>query len=381
MNYESILTQLDEHNEVGIILCKKYKAKKLFIIVDKDEEQKFKLLQNSYKEILPNCILKRVDIDIGNREALVKLLDENKECNLLINLTGGARINSLFLLKEADIRSIDSIYVDLLNKKSYFFKRDSEIVYEDFEDLSIEEVTKIAGAGIINDSNYLFSKKDVIDISQKIVTNIDLWEKYKNKLYDTKIFCHDYKESSTVEVNLYELNEEEINILNKVVNYIKNLGSIDYFKNKNKMIIKFKNNYLKGFIFKSGTWLEVITKLIIEEIRDIDEVKSGVEFYWRSDDKLVKNELDVVAVKDSILLCISCKDSDKYDENALNELEVYSDKIGGENVIKILVSTKDPIKKTVIKRAKEMNINLVVLNNNLNEFREKLRVIVNGIKK
>ena len=182
-------------------------------------------------------------------------------------------------------------------------------------------------------------------------------------------------------MNLYELNEEEINILNKVVNYIKNLGSIDYFKNKNKMIIKFKNNYLKGFIFKSGTWLEVITKLIIEEIRDIDEVKSGVEFYWRSDDKLVKNELDVVAVKDSILLCISCKDSDKYDENALNELEVYSDKIGGENVIKILVSTKDPIKKTVITRAKEMNINLVVLNNNLNEFREKLRVIVNGIKK
>ena len=381
MNYESILTQLDEHNEVGIILCKKYKAKKLFIIVDKNEEQKFKLLQNSYKEILPNCIVKRIDIDIGNREALVKLLDENKECNLLINLTGGARINSLFLLKEADIRSIDSIYVDLLNKKSYFFKRDSEIVYEDFEDLSIEEVTKIAGAGIINDSNYLFSKKDVIDISQKIVTNIDLWEKYKNKLYATKIFCHDYKESSTVEVNLYELNEEEINILNKVVNYIKNLGSIDYFKNKNKMIIKFKNNYLKGFIFKSGTWLEVITKLIIEEIRDIDEVKSGVEFYWRSDDKLVKNELDVVAVKDSILLCISCKDSDKYDENALNELEVYSDKIGGENVIKILVSTKDPIKKTVITRAKEMNINLVVLNNNLNEFREKLRVIVNGIKK
>lgn len=381
MNYESILTQLDEHNEVGIILCKKYRAKKLFIIVDKNEEQKFKLLQNSYKEILPDCIVKRINIDIGNKEELVRLLDENKECNLLINLTGGARINSLFLLKEASIRSIDSIYVDLLNKKSYFFKRNSEILYETFEDLSIEEVTKIAGAGIINDSNYLFSKKDVIDISQKIFTNLELWEKYKNKLYDTKIFFHDYKDSTTVEVNIYELNEEEKTILNNAINYLKNLGSIDYFKDKNKIVIKFKNNYLKGFIFKSGTWLEVITKLIIEEIRDVDEVKSGVEFYWRSDDKLVKNELDVVAVKDSILLCISCKDSDKYDENALNELEVHSNKIGGENVIKILVSTKNPIKKTVITRAKEMNIHLVVLNNNINEFKEKLRIIVNGIKK
>ncbi|ETJ28948.1 hypothetical protein Q604_UNBC16505G0001, partial [human gut metagenome] len=32
----------------------------------------------------------------------------------------------------------------------------------------------------------------------------------------------------------------------------------------------------------------------------------------------VRNELDVLAVKDSVFICISCKDSEKYDEDALN---------------------------------------------------------------
>ena len=58
---------------------------------------------------------------------------------------------------------------------------------------------------------------------------------------------------------------------------------------------------LKGFIFKSGTWLEVLTKNIIEEIKSIDDIKSGLLFLWNDKESRVKNELDVVAIKDSVL--------------------------------------------------------------------------------
>ena len=74
----------------------------------------------------------------------------------------------------------------------------------------------------------------------------------------------------------------------------------------------------------------ITLNIIIKDIKEIDEVKSGVEFFWSNEYKYVKNELDVVAIKDSVLICISCKDSDKYDENALNELEVHSYKLGGD---------------------------------------------------
>ena len=59
---------------------------------------------------------------------------------------------------------------------------------------------------------------------------------------------------------------------------------------------------------------------------------------------LLEMKLDVVAVKDSVPIFISCKDSDKYNEMALNELNVYAAKFGGENAYKILVATKEPMK-------------------------------------
>lgn len=76
------------------------------------------------------------------------------------------------------------------------------------------------------------------------------------------------------------------------------------------------------------------------------------------------------------MLCISCKDSDKYDEDALNELEVYSNRLGGRHCIKILVATKKPIKKSVIDRAKEMNINLVIVDKDINKFRKEISMII-----
>lgn len=149
-------------------------------------------------------------------------------------------------------------------------------------------------------------------------------------------------------------------------------------EDKDNIEVVFKNDYLKGFIFKSGTWLEVLTTLVVQSIEDIDEVKSGLTFYWGDDLKRVRNELDVVAIRDSVLICISCKDSDKYDEDALNELQVYSERLGGRNAIKILVATKQPVKKTVLDRAKEMNINIVILDKNIDIFK---KVLIDLIKK
>ena len=109
---------------------------------------------------------------------------------------------------------------------------------------------------------------------------------------------------------------------------------------------------------------------------EIDEVKSGVIFLWEECNNTVRNELDVLAVKDSIFICISCKDSDKYDEDALNELEVYSKRLGGNVVKKILVATKNPCKKCVVERAKAMYINLIILEKDIDKFRNSLKNII-----
>ena len=99
-------------------------------------------------------------------------------------------------------------------------------------------------------------------------------------------------------------------------------------------------------------------------------------FFWSKEKENVKNELDVVAVKYSVLICISCKDSKKYDEVALNELNIYANQLGGANVKKILVATMEPSKSIVINRAKEMGISIVVYNGNRNKFKNDLQNII-----
>ena len=140
-----------------------------------------------------------------------------------------------------------------------------------------------------------------------------------------------------VSIKTDNLNFEDRKILNSCLLFLKQQGGIEYSSLCNEIEVRFLNDYLKGFIFKSGTWL---------------------------------------AVKDSVFICISCKDSEKYDEDALNELEVYSKRLGGNSVKKILVATKEPCKQCVIERAKAMNINLIILDKDINRFRKSIRSVI-----
>ena len=381
MEFDLILSKYCEHNQIGMMLCKKFKAKTSLILLEEKNREKLEDLREVYRELLPKCEVKGIIIKYDDIATISDLFMKYKNNRILINLTGGNEITSLILLKKALEMKVDSTYVDLLNMKRYVFGENIKVIEEELEDLKIEDITRFSGADIISDSDELALKKDIILLTKLIANNLELWEKHKSKLYDKNIFIHDYLNPSKVIINKNALRIEEQELLWKILNYIRNLDGINYSVDKYRIHVKFKNDYLKGFIFKSGTWLEVLTNIIIKDIKEIDEVKSGVEFFWSNESQHVKNELDVVAIKDSVLICISCKDSEKYDESALNELEVHSDKLGGDDVVKILVATKPPLKKSIIDRAKEMNIKIIILNKSIGEFKEQLINIINNSMK
>lgn len=379
MNFDVIITQFDYHNEISMILSKKYNAKLCVIITCPKEKNNY--LPKVYEELLGTCGVRKEIIEVGDKEKIENLLKEFQNKNTLINLTGGKRINSLILLKEGSKLNINCTYVDILENKEFFFENEVIIKEGNFQDLNVEELIKLSGNDIKCDSNILCSKKDIISLSKIILKNLSLWEKNKGKLYDSNIFIHDYMDPLRIMVNKSMLKDEDKTLLNNVLKYLEGIKCINYIEGKEEIKIKFLNEYIKGFIFKSGTWLEVITKAAINEIQNIDDVKSGVEFLWGYEDGIVKNELDVVAIKDCRLVCISCKDSDKYDEDTLNELLVYSNRIGGKDVIKILVASKPPIKSSLILRAKEMEINIVVLKDSIEELENELINIIENKKK
>ena len=367
-----LVNLFDRHNQGSLLAIDKLKPEKVIYIIDNDLYNIFKQVEVYERSAYSNIEFKNYVIDSKNIDDIKKIMDKLPLKDTIVNITGGHRILSLILLNEAINLGFQAIYIDVLNKFIYEFGDNINKNKIEFKDINLDAMFKLTGTDLLADSTTLSEKEDIIDITKKIYDNLDIWYRYKKKLYDNTIFIHDCYNVNKISIKQNNLNEEEKEIIKSCLLYLKKKKGITYNNVGNEIEVEFLRSYLKAFIFKSGTWLEVLTNIVVKEIAEVDEVKSGVIFLWNECDKRVKNELDVIAVKDSVFICISCKDSEKYDEDALNELEVYSERIGGGSVKKILVATKPPCKECVIERAKAMGINLIILKNNINKFRNEI---------
>lgn len=378
MNYDFIITILDEHNESSILLAEKLKPKEIIYLYKKDEELKvLNSLRQFYLNKFPNCNFSDEKLGKDTISSIEEIIKRMKSKNTAICLNQGNKKDILIMYTLALKHNIDGFFLDI--PKEELLKLNLESVQCEkcnFVDLDVEDIIDSIGASIVVDSTEISEINIIENMTNYIASNLDLWKKYKIRLSDNSVFIHDESNPRSIKIDKELLSREEVLLLDKILNFLEKNGQIKVKELDQCLKVTFQNEFIKGFIFKSGTWLEVLTKNIIEEIKSIDDIKSGLLFLWNDKESRVKNELDVVAIKDSVLICVSCKDSKKYDEVALNELNVYSEQLGGENVIKILVATHPPIKSSISKRAKEMGINLVVFDGNKKSFKEELEKII-----
>ncbi|EOU1828142.1 DUF1887 family protein [Clostridium perfringens] len=378
MNYDFIITILDEHNESSILLAEKLKPKEIIYLYKKDEELKvLNSLRQFYLNKFPNCNFSDEKLGKDTISSIEEIIKRMKSKNTAICLNQGNKKDILIMYTLALKHNIDGFFLDI--PKEELLKLNLESVQCEkcnFVDLDVEDIINSIGASIVVDSTEISEINIIENMTNYIASNLDLWKKYKIRLSDNSVFIHDESNPRSIKIDKELLSREEVLLLDKILNFLEKNGQIKVKELEQCLKVTFQNEFIKGFIFKSGTWLEVLTKNIIEEIKSIDDIKSGLLFLWNDKESRVKNELDVVAIKDSVLICVSCKDSKKYDEVALNELNVYSEQLGGENVIKILVATNPPIKSSISKRAKEMGINLVVFDGNKKAFKEELEKII-----
>ena len=378
MNYDFIITILDEHNESSILLAEKLKPKEIIYLYKKDEELKvLNSLRQFYLNKFPNCNFSDEKLGKDTISSIEEIIKRMKSKNTAICLNQGNKKDILIMYTLALKHNIDGFFLDI--PKEELLKLNLESVQCEkcnFVDLDVEDIIDSIGASIVVDSTKISEINIIETMTNYIASNLDLWKKYKIRLSDNSVFIHDESNPRSIKIDKELLSREEVLLLDKILNFLEENGQIKVKELEQCLKVTFQNEFIKGFIFKSGTWLEVLTKNIIEEIKSIDDIKSGLLFLWNDKESRVKNELDVVAIKDSVLICVSCKDSKKYDEVALNELNVYSEQLGGENVIKILVATHPPIKSSISKRAKEMGINLVVFDGNKKSFKEELEKII-----
>ncbi|MGL4656835.1 MAG: Card1-like endonuclease domain-containing protein [Sarcina sp.] len=382
MEFDLLINIFDAHNEASILLTEKYKPRNiLFFYMNSYELKQLEKLKGYYNEKFPNCKFDYQKLEVDNPESIEKTITSYKGLEGVCNLTSGKKLVTLMVYTYCMKHGIDCRYVDIKNEILIKFDVNGiQLEKDSFVDLEIEDIIKSIGGSIIVDSTKAYNDEAIFEFTMWICKNLEAWDKLKLMLQDINIFLRDENNPDFLKVDMQAVLEEEKLNLKERLDFLVSKKQINLKEEGQYYKIYFLNDFIKTFLFKSGTWLEILTQNIVEEIKEIDDVRSGLMFLWNNEKTKVKNELDVVAIKDSILICISCKDSKKYDEVSLNELNVYAAQLGGENVIKILVATKEPTKTTVYQRAKEMNIELVIFKGNIEEFKKKITQIINRQK-
>ncbi len=173
------------------------------------------------------------------------------------------------------------------------------------------------------------------------------------------------------------------------INTLKMAGLlINYKRGETSLSYRYKNDAVKECISKSGNVLELYTYLAAQEISDekpgyFDGLESGVQVSWNAEEAphlhniKTANEIDVVMMRDTIPVFVSCKGG-RVSKEALYELNTIADRLGGKYAIKLLVATgisdNELARKQLLQRARDMNIIVIsdVDRMDLERFKQKL---------
>ena len=245
MKFNLLINQLDEHNEVGLLLAQKYKVKSVVMLYKNKEKKKLDKFKELYIDFNNIEVIDEL-IDEDNYDNLKNIISKYKEKEIIINLTGGNRITSLIMLKIAIELNIQCVYVDLLKKRRYIFDKEYRIIEQPLEDISISDVIHLSGSNITLDSTSLAEKSDIQEFTKVILSNLDIWHKYKQKLYDNNIFKHDYKDTSRISINKCLVESEELKLIYNILNYLREKNEVEFIEDKDNIEVLFKNDYLKG---------------------------------------------------------------------------------------------------------------------------------------
>lgn len=384
MECNVLINFLSEYNDQNIISNLMLKPKKSIFIHDNKEETKemFAEVKEFINRKIDNIEIEGRVIENDDYASITNIINEFKNDKLVINLSGGNRLLAFAAYQIACQNNIVSVLVDMETKSIFRLNNNSILnLDEKFIELSVEDIIESTGGEIIYETTTLMENKEMDKLIDYIVNNYEDWNSIKTIFLDRKLVKTFEKSPRTIQIMWKRLDVSTKTEVMMLINKLQELRLIRVIYNeKHSIKFSFKTRKLKKFFLSVGSWLEILTYKIIKEIKGTDDIRSGVLFLWDDGIKDIKNEIDVMASVDSSLVCVSCKDSKNYRESDLNELEVYAEKIGGEDVLKLLVATGLPKKRSVLKRAEEMDIHLIVFDGDIDTFKRDIeRVIMNKV--
>ncbi|WP_273321622.1 Card1-like endonuclease domain-containing protein [Vallitalea guaymasensis] len=371
MRCNTLINILDDFNDDVAYISKFMKPEKVINIANanKDSVDVLTDMGRFLSEQLDGTRI--IEKSYTNPLQLKKIIDNHIEQDTIINISSGDNLSAVIAHQAMIDHDITLIYMDIGEEKIYkLTKKGIKVINYDNINFRVKDYVSITGGKIVTDETFDYIIGDYNNMLDIILDNYELWIRTRDYIRNNLVSQSD----DSIVTRSSENNQDIVYLFNK-------FSSIDCVRsireNANNIIIVFKNEDIRNYIL-SGVWLEHFTYNIVKENSKVCDVRTGVRFLWDEDRIEVENEMDVIAVAGSSLICISCKDTKRYNSGALNELDIYAEQLGGSTVKKILVATKPSKGQYVDERAERMGINLVLFDGDVDKFRKCLYDIIDA---
>lgn len=374
MKCKTLINIIGKYNHYSILAALNLNPEKIVFIRTKEDVESFENARACISQKFPLTILIEQVVNEHRPRDIAQIIEKYDSPDTYINLSGGSKLMSLLTLQASKNSKAMLIYIDNDNGKILLINEQLRELMPINIELTVEDIVCSTGAEIVSYSTDIYEKKEFKELVAYMIANYNMWKPVKEILRNSHIMKQFILKPLYIELVTNELTLPQLKDIEK---FLKMLAAkqliVNYEYFYDHIAFTFVDREAKSFVMTAGSWLEAFTYSCIKELKEVNNAISGMLFVWE-EELQVHNELDVVASVDSHLVCISCKDTEKYDVEELNELEVYSEHLGGRKVTKILVSTERPERGEMIyQRAEEMGIIIVIFNGDVHRFKKELQ--------
>lgn len=335
-------------------------------------------------KILPKVIIERMEVVANDPDSVrtrcLEICRRQGEKNVVINATCGTKLMAIGALQAGLEAGAHVIYVDTEQGKFLDLNRIGERFMNDsgLPSLNVDDFLGIYGARITEEKTQeaLESRKQLYPLARFMIDRHEEWAELQEFFDDVKgRYIDNLKYEGPWEIRR---KGKSLRCNLEALRAYKEAGLLSEIEVKGgTLFFCFADKKAKDFVYNKGNLLELFTFYTVMQFSGIQDIRLGVSYVWGDG---VKNEIDVLFGVGSRLVCIECKSARKTEE--LSYFEAKANRLGGTFVKKIMVVGESVSKDCDFsRRAKEMRIDIVDLDQLRNNGEEALRqVIFGGIK-
>lgn len=312
---------------------------KIHFLASEESKEGVKILKGVFPQVKSSEFVCDPFDFLAIKKRIETIFDKlEQEDELLINLTGGTKIMLLAAQSIIFEKMVKGFYV---NQDNSYIEIPSYVKSNISSELLIKEFLCLSGHNIYTAKKFKdFNEKDV-----KLSFQIETFAT-TNKIYSkvTDLIRKKYKDLPESGIDQTAGNVE-----------VKWNSSLVEINNNQRTIASFKGQNVHSLFF-NATWWELIVASELNKWVKAKELLIHCELPFRSDNKSLKNEIDILINTGSRLIFVECKSGNIKQED-INKMKIIKQTYGGVISKALLVSLYMP-SQNIIEKCKELDIEL-----------------------